>query len=349
MNPKVDHYLSKATKWKAELTKLRAMLVGSGMTEEFKWGKPCYMVGHSNVVILLGFKEYCALLFCKGALLKNAKGTLVKAGENTQAARQLRFTKLQEITKMERTVQAYIDEAIAAEKEGLKVKFKEITEHAIPEELQRKLNKDAAFRKAFHALTPGRQRGYYIYISGAKQSTTRESRVEKCVPQILAGKGWNEFDAKGASKGGKKAGPDAGKAEPGKVVLLSGGNPQIAKGDGDEPVQAYIAAMPGWKSDLGRQLDALITRAVPKVRKAVRWNSPFYGSEKGGWFVSFHVLTKYVKVTFFDGASLKPMPPGFTDRSGEARWIDLHEKDGLDETQMTKWMKQAAALPGWRP
>jgi hypothetical protein len=144
----------------------------------------------------------------------------------------------------------------------------------------------------------------------------------------------------------KKAKPS--EAKPGeKVVLLSGGNPQIAKADGDAPVQAYIAAMPGWKSELGRRLDDLIVRTVPHVRKAVRWNSPFYGVEGLGWFLSFHVLTRYVKVTFFKGMSLQPIPPGGTERSGDARWIDLYEADGLDESQMSAWVKQAAALPGW--
>ncbi len=137
--------------------------------------------------------------------------------------------------------------------------------------------------------------------------------------------------------------------EGGKVVLLSGGNPQIAKADGDAPVQAYIAAMPGWKSDLGRRLDELIVRSVPDVRKAVRWNSPFYGIEGRGWFVSFHVLTHYVKVTFFQGLSLRPIPPGGTERSKDARWIDIRESDTLDEEQMAAWMKQAADLPGWIP
>jgi hypothetical protein len=133
------------------------------------------------------------------------------------------------------------------------------------------------------------------------------------------------------------------------VKLLSGGNPQIAKGDGDAPVRAYIAAMPGWKSDLGRRLDALITRVVPGVRKAVRWNSPFYGVEGRGWFLSFHVFTRYVKVTFFAGASLRPIPPGGTVKSKEVRWIDIHEEDGLDEAQMAAWIRQAADLPGWVP
>ena len=132
-----------------------------------------------------------------------------------------------------------------------------------------------------------------------------------------------------------------------KVTLLSGGNPQIAKADGDAPVQAYIAAMPGWKSGLGKRLDALIVDNVPNVSKAVKWNSPFYGIEGQGWFLSFHVFTHYVKVTFFRGTSLRPMPPGGTARSGDSRWIDIREDDGLDKAQMARWVKQAAAIPGW--
>jgi hypothetical protein len=134
---------------------------------------------------------------------------------------------------------------------------------------------------------------------------------------------------------------------PKKAVLLSGGNPQIAKADGEAPVQAYIAALPGWKRGLGKRLDALIVRSVPDVRKAVKWNSPFYGLEGQGWFLSLHVFTRYVKVTFFSGASLRPLPPGGTARSKDARWIDIREGDALDETQMAKWVKQAAALPGF--
>jgi hypothetical protein len=146
--------------------------------------------------------------------------------------------------------------------------------------------------------------------------------------------------AQNAPKAGARATP---------VKLLSGGNPQIAKADGDAPVQAYIAAMPGWKSGLGKRLDALIARNVPKVRKAVKWNSPFYGIEGQGWFLSFHVLTRYVKVTFFQGLSLRPVPPGGTPKSKDARWIDIYEDDPLDEAQMATWVKQAAALPGWVP
>ena len=130
-----------------------------------------------------------------------------------------------------------------------------------------------------------------------------------------------------------------------KPVLLAGGNPQIAKADGDIPVQAYIAAMPGWKSDLGRRLDALIVRTVPEVRKAVRWNSPFYGIEGSGWFVSYHVFTRYVKVTFFRGAALRPVPPG-SGKDPDSRWIDIREGE-FDEAQLATWIRQAAALPGW--
>jgi hypothetical protein len=154
-------------------------------------------------------------------------------------------------------------------------------------------------------------------------------------------------------KSGAKAKPGARKAKSidarkgEKVVLLSGGNPQIAKADGDAPVQAYIAAMPGWKRDLGKRLDALIVRCVPRVRKAVKWNSPFYGLEGQGWFVSFHVFTRYVKVTFFAGTSLRPVPPGGTPKSKDGRWIDIYEDDELDEAQIETWVKQAAALPGW--
>jgi hypothetical protein len=132
-----------------------------------------------------------------------------------------------------------------------------------------------------------------------------------------------------------------------KVVLLSGGNPQIAKADGDAPVQAYIAAMPDWKRDLGKRLDALIVRSVPKVQKAVKWNSPFYGIEGRGWFLTFHVFTRYVKVAFFRGASLKPVPPG-ASKHKDVRYVDIHEGE-LDEAQMAKWVKQAAKLPGWIP
>jgi hypothetical protein len=141
----------------------------------------------------------------------------------------------------------------------------------------------------------------------------------------------------------KTSGDTAGAAEP---VLLSGGNPQIAKGDGDAAVQAYIAAMPGWKSDLGRRLDALIVGAVPHVRKAVRWNSPFYGIEGQGWFATFHVFTKYVKVTFFNGAALDPPPPG-SPKDENARYLDIYEDDELDEAQFAEWARQASEVPGW--
>jgi hypothetical protein len=142
----------------------------------------------------------------------------------------------------------------------------------------------------------------------------------------------------------KTSAAKAAKKSPTKPALLSGGNPQIAKAEGEAPIQAYIAAMPGWKSDIGSRLDALIVRLVPNVRKAVKWNSPFYGIEGQGWFLGFHVFTRYIKVTLFRGTSLQPVPPGGTGK--DARWIDIHEDD-FDEAQMAKWVKQAAALPGW--
>ena len=149
-----------------------------------------------------------------------------------------------------------------------------------------------------------------------------------------------------AAKSKRKAKPGASKAKP--VKLLSGGNPQIAKADGDAPVQAYIAAMPGWKRDIGKRLDALIMRNVPNVRKVVKWYSPFYGIEGRGWFLGLHCFTKFVKVAFFRGASLRPVPPG-ASKHPDVRYFDIHEGDELDEAQLADWVKQAAALPGWVP
>jgi len=162
--------------------------------------------------------------------------------------------------------------------------------------------------------------------------------------------------SKSPPKAGAKAKPSASEAKPIKmrkgekvaVVLLSGGNPQIAKADGDAPVQAYIAAMPGWKRGVGKRLDALIVRNVPNVRKAVKWNSPLYGIEGQGWFLGLHTFTHYVKVAFFRGSSLRPVPPG-PSKDKNTRYIDIHEGDELDEAQMGTWVKQAAALPGWVP
>src|SRR3984885_5897090 len=192
MKSEVDLYLKKAKKWQGELERLRKIILDCQLTEEMKWGKPCYSFQGSNIVILLPLKAYCALLFCKGALLKDADGLLIKAGENTQAARQMRFTNVREIVARKGTLKAYINEAIEAEKAGLKVEFKKITEFIVPEELQDKLDEIPALNTAFKALTPGRQRAYIIYVSAAKQSKTRASRVEKCLEQILKGKGLND-------------------------------------------------------------------------------------------------------------------------------------------------------------
>lgn len=189
MNPKVDWFFNKATKWQKEFEQLRAIVLDCGLTEELKWGCPCYTFEKSNIVLIHGFKEYCALLLFKGALLKDAKGILVQQTENVQAARQIRFTDVREIVKKKSVLKAYIYEAIEVEEAGLKVPLKKFTEFAIAEEFQKKLDKSASLKKAFYALTPGRQRGYLLYFSQAKQSKTRESRIEKSTPKILDGKG----------------------------------------------------------------------------------------------------------------------------------------------------------------
>ena len=191
MNPKADAYLRKAKQWQQEFKQLRRIILDCELTEELKWGKPCYSLQDSNIVIIQGFKEFCALLFCKGALLKDPKGILKKPGESTQAARRIPFTHVGEIVKMAPLLKAYLHEAIEAEKAGLKVNFKKNPE-PIPEELQKKLNESPSLKTAFDALTPGRQRGYILYFAAAKQSKTRESRVEKCRRQILNGKGLND-------------------------------------------------------------------------------------------------------------------------------------------------------------
>jgi uncharacterized protein YdeI (YjbR/CyaY-like superfamily) len=190
-NPKVDAFLREADHWQAEFVKLRKIVLGFLLTEELKWGKPCYAFQGDNVVLIHGFKEYCALLFMKGALLKDAKGILIQQTEHVQAARQIRFTNVREITGMESVLKAYIQEAIEVEKAGLKVVYKKNPE-PVPEELQTKLDANPALKTAFFALTPGRQRGYILYFSGAKQSKTREARVDKYVAKILKGKGLDD-------------------------------------------------------------------------------------------------------------------------------------------------------------
>lgn len=192
MSPKVDEFLSNAKKWKEEYEKLRNIVLDCELTEEFKWMHPCYTFEKKNIVLIHGFKEYCALLFHKGALLQDTHGILIQQTENVQAARQIRFTNVQEIDEMKTILKAYIYEAIEVEKAGLEVNFKKNTEYIIPEELQNKLNELPALKTAFEALTPGRQKAYIHYFSGPKQSKTRESRVEKCMEKILNGKGLND-------------------------------------------------------------------------------------------------------------------------------------------------------------
>lgn len=188
-NPKVDEFLGKAKNWKEEYETLRNIVLNCELTEEFKWMHPCYTFENKNIVLIHGFKEYCALLFHKGALLQDAHGLLIQQTENVQGARQIRFTNVQEIVATESILKAYIHEAIEVEKAGLEVEFKKNEEFIIPEELHNKFNDIPALKTAFEALTPGRQRAYILYFSQAKQSKTRESRIEKCMQKILDGKG----------------------------------------------------------------------------------------------------------------------------------------------------------------
>jgi uncharacterized protein YdeI (YjbR/CyaY-like superfamily) len=192
MNPKVDFYFSKAKRWQEELERLRMIVLDCPLTEELKWGCPCYTFQNSNVVLIHVFKEYCALLFFKGALLNDSNGILIQQTKNVQAARQIRFVNVREIVEKKTILKAYIYEAIEVEKAGLKVNLKKTSEYVIPEEFQHKLDKIPALKTAFNALTPGRQRGYIFYFSQPKQPKTRVSRVEKCMQQILNGKGLND-------------------------------------------------------------------------------------------------------------------------------------------------------------
>ena len=192
MNPKVDFYFSEAEKWRDELAKLRTIVLDSPLTEELKWGVPCYTFQKSNILLIHVFKEYCALLFVKGALLKDPAGVLIQQTENVQAARQVRFTNVQEIVELESTLKAYINEAIQGEVSGLKVNYKKAEEFSIPDEFLSKLEDNPDLETAFYALTPGRQRAYLLYFSAPKQSKTRKARVEKFMAQILAGKRLND-------------------------------------------------------------------------------------------------------------------------------------------------------------
>jgi uncharacterized protein YdeI (YjbR/CyaY-like superfamily) len=192
MNPKVDFFFTHAEKWQEEYLLLRKYMLTCNLTEELKWGVPCYTFQKTNLVLIHGFKNYCALLFMKGALLKDEQGILVQQTEHVQAARQIRFTHVQEIAAMETSIKAYVMEAIEVEKAGLKVEFKKTAEFKIPEEFQHVLDNMPALKTAFHALTPGRQRAYIFYFSQPKQSKTRESRIEKYKQKILVGKGLDD-------------------------------------------------------------------------------------------------------------------------------------------------------------
>jgi len=192
MNPKVDAFINKAGQWQEEYRKLRTILLDSGLTEDLKWGVPCYTLDNKNVVIMHGFKEYCGLLFVKGVLLKDDKNILITQTENVQAARHVRFTNVREIDRLKAVLKAYIKEAIEAELAGLKVNYKKTAEFSMPDEFQTRLEENPVLHEAFEALTPGRQRAYLLYFSAPKQSKTREGRVEKSIPRILKGKGLND-------------------------------------------------------------------------------------------------------------------------------------------------------------
>jgi uncharacterized protein YdeI (YjbR/CyaY-like superfamily) len=192
MNPKVDFYFNKAKQWQEEIRKLRTIVLYSHLTEELKWGCPCYTYEGKNIVLIHVFKEYCAVLFFKGALLKDPKGVLIQQTENVQVPRQMRFTNVKEVDKMKATLKALIYEAVEVEESGVKVEMKKTTEFTMPEEFKNKLDKTPKLKKAFEALTPGRQRGYLLHFAAAKQSKTRESRIEKCIPMIMEGRGLND-------------------------------------------------------------------------------------------------------------------------------------------------------------
>lgn len=192
MSPKVDKVLSKTKQWREEFETLRKLILGCGLDEDLKWGQPCYSLDGANIVLIHGFKEYCALLFMKGVLMKDPKGILIQQTENVQSARQIRFTHLREIVGLKSALKAYVREAIRVEKSGVKVALKKTSEFNMPEEFKSKLAANSKLKTAFEALTPGRQRGYLLYFSAAKQSSTRESRIEKCLPQIFKGKGLND-------------------------------------------------------------------------------------------------------------------------------------------------------------
>jgi uncharacterized protein YdeI (YjbR/CyaY-like superfamily) len=189
MNPKVDAFLRGRKTWRKEFTKLRAIILACGLDEEMKWGWPCYSLGDKNIILMHGFKDYCAVLFHKGSLLKDPKGVLIQQTKNVQAARQIRFTSLADVVKQEKTLKAYVREAIEVEKAGLRVPFKRTKDFEMPDEFESKLEASAALKKAFESLTPGRQRGYLLYFAQAKQAKTREARVAKYIPKILEGLG----------------------------------------------------------------------------------------------------------------------------------------------------------------
>lgn len=322
----IDRKIRELGGWRgATLARMRALILEAapGTTEELKWmGTPVW--SHDGIVCTgESYTKVVKFTFAQGASLPDPS-RLFNSSLDGNTRRAIDLHEGEEIDAD--AFQALIQAAVARNA-SFKKKSKPAVGKAKP-----------AAKKAAAETTPSEPAA-----SKGRLAAGAKRNVEKAEPAAKK--------ANPASKKGERAAiqPESATGEAKQVKLLSGGNPQIAKADGDAPVQAYIAAMPGWKREIGERFDAIVTQAVPGVRKAVKWNSPLYGVEGQGWFLSFHVLTRYVKATFFNGLSLTPVPPGGTEKSRESRWLDVYEDDAFDEALFTSWVKQAAALPGWKP
>ena len=339
-HPDVDEYISHRTTWQREIKALRKIFLAQGLDEALKWNKPTYQYNSHNLIVIQPFKDYVALLFCKGMLLKDPSKSLVKTGPNTRVGRQLRFSKLDEIKEQTKTIRNLAEQSKGIASEG-KQAPKSKSKLSLPDDIAKELSKRPKLKKAFDALTPGRQRSYQFHFAGAKQSATRLRRLEVCVDKIMAGLGYNERVASAKKE------PKMDRSKTSQPKLLSGDNPQIPKGDGIASIESYLDAIPGWKQDVAKRIHGLILDAAPKCDMAIRWNSPFYGTKKLGWFVSYHCFLKYIKVTFFAGHALKPPPP-ITSKDLKVRYLHVSLDEPLDEKQFKAWVKRAKSLEGWK-
>lgn len=325
---RIDERIESLQDWRgAALAQVRRIIHAADpeIVEEWKWmGTPVW--SHAgNVCTGETYKQVVKLTFARGASLPDPRGLFNSSLEgNVRRAIDIHEGDEIDAAALQALIQAAVAENVSASASKSQRKTKANAKSDAPSEAKS--------------------------MSKPKPKPDPKPKAESESTSIASSKSTarSKSKSKSTAKSGEQPPPNSA-GTGAKVVLLSGGNPQIAKADGDAPVQAYIAAMPGWKSDLGKRLDALIVRTVPQVQKAVRWNSPFYRVEGKGWFLSFHVLTRYVKVTFFDGLSLEPIPPGGTPKSQQSRWIDIYEDDVLDESQFASWVRQAAVLPGWVP